>query len=121
MERFEAFWGFIVCIAPGGRVFFADDAYRTEDELIEGSESATIERRLEDGTRFRMVKIPHTAADLQRVAGPRVEGRSPRARRPVLLASGGRSPSGIRTRQVSTAGTGMISGSRFRLALMFMP
>ena len=67
VERFEAFWDLVDgCLAPGGRVFFADDAYRTEDELIEGPESPTIERRLEDGTRFRVVKVPHTAADLQR-------------------------------------------------------
>ena len=67
MERFDAFWEFVEeCLAPGGRVFFADDSYRTEDELIEGPESATIERRLEDGTRFRVVKVPHTVADLQR-------------------------------------------------------
>ena len=67
MESFVAFWEFVdECLAPGGRVFFADDAYRTEDELIKGPESATIERRLEDGTRFRVVKVPHTVADLQR-------------------------------------------------------
>jgi demethylmenaquinone methyltransferase/2-methoxy-6-polyprenyl-1,4-benzoquinol methylase len=67
MERFEAFWELVDgCLAPGGRVFFADDAYRTEDELIEGPESATIERRLDDGRRFRLVKVPHTVAGLQR-------------------------------------------------------
>ena len=67
MERFDAFWELVEGgLAPGGRVFFADDTYRTDDELIEGPESATIERRLEDGTRFRVVKVPHTVAHLQR-------------------------------------------------------
>ena len=44
-ERFESFWSLVAeCLAPGGRVLFADDAYRTSDELIEGEASATIHR-----------------------------------------------------------------------------
>jgi hypothetical protein len=43
-------------LAPGGRMFFADDAYRTPDELIEGESSSTIQRRLNDGTAHRVVK-----------------------------------------------------------------
>lgn len=67
IERFAGFWDLVgECLAPGGRVFFTDDAYRTDHELIEGPDSATIERRLEDGTPFRVVKVPHTAADLER-------------------------------------------------------
>jgi demethylmenaquinone methyltransferase/2-methoxy-6-polyprenyl-1,4-benzoquinol methylase len=67
LDRFAAFWELVdECVAPGGRVFFADDAYRTDDELFEGPESATIERRLEDGTRFRLVKVPYSAAALER-------------------------------------------------------
>jgi trans-aconitate methyltransferase len=67
LERFEAFWAMVAeCLAPNGRVFFADDAYRTPDELIEGEESTTIRRRLEDGSCFRAVKVPHTPAGLQR-------------------------------------------------------
>ena len=54
------------CLNPGGRVFFADDAYRTPDELIEGEASTIIQRRLEDGRAFRAVKVPHTAAALER-------------------------------------------------------
>jgi len=54
------------CLAPRGRIFFADDAYRTPDELIEGESSTTIRRRLEDGTPFRAVKVPHTASGLER-------------------------------------------------------
>lgn len=45
LERFEAFWYLVdQCLAPDGRVFFADDAYRMQDELIEGPESAMIGR-----------------------------------------------------------------------------
>ena len=67
LERFAAFWELVgECLAPGGRVFFADDAYRTDDGLLAGPESATIERRLEDGTRFRIVTVPYSAAALER-------------------------------------------------------
>ncbi|MDQ3728066.1 MAG: class I SAM-dependent methyltransferase [Actinomycetota bacterium] len=67
LERFESFWSMVAdCLAPDGRVFFVDDAYRTPDELIEGEASTTIQRRLEDGSIFRAVKVPHTAADLER-------------------------------------------------------
>ena len=66
-ERFDAFWFMVAeCLTPRGRVFFADDAYRTPDELIEGDSSTTIQRRLEDGTGFRAVKVPHTASGLER-------------------------------------------------------
>ena len=35
-ERFESFWSLVAdCLKPEGRVFFADDAYRTPDELVE--------------------------------------------------------------------------------------
>lgn len=67
LERFDAFWSTVAeCLSPRGRVFFADDAYRTADELLEGESSATIRRELEDGTAFRAVKVPHTAPELER-------------------------------------------------------
>jgi SAM-dependent methyltransferase len=45
-ERFESFWSLVAdCLKPEGRVFFADDAYRTPDELVEGLSSSTIRRR----------------------------------------------------------------------------
>jgi hypothetical protein len=47
-------------------VFFADDAYRTPDELIEGPASSTIRRHIPDGTAYRLVKVPHQPADLER-------------------------------------------------------
>jgi trans-aconitate methyltransferase len=67
LERFEAFWSLVAeCLEPHGRVFFVDDAYRTPEELIEGEGSSTIQRRANDGTAFRAVKVPHRAADLER-------------------------------------------------------
>lgn len=66
-ERFESFWSLVAdALAPGGRVFFCDDNHRTEPELIEGAGSPVVERRLNDGTPFRIIKIPYEAADLQR-------------------------------------------------------
>jgi SAM-dependent methyltransferase len=66
LERFEAFWSLVGdCLGPGGRVFFVDDAYRTQDELIEGESGSTIRRRLKDGSEHRAVKVPHTARELE--------------------------------------------------------
>jgi trans-aconitate methyltransferase len=66
-ERFASFWSLVAdCLKPDGRVFFVDDWYRTADELIEGERSATIQRRLTDGTAYRIVKVPHQPADLER-------------------------------------------------------
>jgi SAM-dependent methyltransferase len=66
-ERFGSFWASVAAaLAPQGRVFFADDNYRTPDELIEGPASSTIERRTPDGTAYRVVKVPHEPADLER-------------------------------------------------------
>jgi demethylmenaquinone methyltransferase/2-methoxy-6-polyprenyl-1,4-benzoquinol methylase len=66
-ERFESFWSLVAdCLEPAGRVFFADDAYRTPDELVEGQSSSTIRRQIPDGTAYRLVKVPHRPADLER-------------------------------------------------------
>ncbi len=71
LARFAAFWDRVHDrVAPDGRVFFADDAYRTSDELLEGAPSSTIRRRLSDGTPYRAVKVPHTTLELEaRLAG----------------------------------------------------
>lgn len=67
VERFDAFWSLVAdCLAPGGRVLFVDDGYRTPEELIEGEESSTIRRRLNDGSAFRAVKVPYEPEDLER-------------------------------------------------------
>jgi SAM-dependent methyltransferase len=64
--QFESFWSLVAdCLKPDGRVFFCDDAYRTEDELIEGPLSSTIRRHAPDGTVHRLVKVPHTPASLE--------------------------------------------------------
>ena len=65
-ERFDGFWELVGrCLAPGGRVFFADDGLRTPAELVEGPGSVTIERRLLDGTAHRAVKVPLAPAPLE--------------------------------------------------------
>jgi SAM-dependent methyltransferase len=65
-ERFASFWSLVAdCLKPEGRVFFCDDAYRTEDELIEGPGSSTIRRHAPDGTAYRLVKVPHRPAGLE--------------------------------------------------------
>jgi demethylmenaquinone methyltransferase/2-methoxy-6-polyprenyl-1,4-benzoquinol methylase len=66
-ERFEEFWLLVdACLLPAGRVFFVDDGFRTAEELIEGEASSTIERRLNDGRAYRIVKVPHQATHLER-------------------------------------------------------
>ncbi len=66
LQRFESFWALVDrALKPGGRVFFVDDAHRTPEELIHGSSSEIVERKLgEAGTR-RIVKVAHTPVDLQ--------------------------------------------------------
>jgi SAM-dependent methyltransferase len=65
-ERFASFWSLVAdCLNDDGRVFFADDAYRTPDELIEGPSSSTIRRSLDDGTSYRLVKVPHQPVALE--------------------------------------------------------
>jgi SAM-dependent methyltransferase len=96
-ERFASFWSLVAdCLKPGGRVFFADDAYRTPDELIEGPSSSTIRRHIPDGRAYRLVKMPHQPADLERqlrqlgwdiqvttAAGPVYWGAGSRSSRPT--------------------------------------
>ena len=66
-DHFESFWSLVgECLRPGGNVFFFDDNYREEAELIEGKDSPIVERRTKDGTPFRLVKIPFRAEDLER-------------------------------------------------------
>jgi SAM-dependent methyltransferase len=64
--RFASFWSLVADgLKDDGRVFFADDAYRTPDELIEGPSSSTIRRRLDDGTSYRLVKVPYQPVALE--------------------------------------------------------
>ncbi len=65
-DKFTSFWSTVSdALKPGGRVFFFDDNYRTEAELIEGTRSAIVQRRLNDGTPFKVVKIPYDPAALE--------------------------------------------------------
>lgn len=70
-ERFVSFWASIRSwLAPGGEVFFVDDAHRTEEETGGDPSSIVVLRRLVDGTAFRILKIPYTPHELQeRLAG----------------------------------------------------
>ena len=66
-ERFEGFWRAIAdALNPGGHVIFVDDALRSDDELAYGAESTVVQRVLSDGSRHRVVKMPHTPEALRR-------------------------------------------------------
>jgi hypothetical protein len=47
-------------------MLMGNDGHRTREELINGPDSSTIERRLSDGRRFRAVKVPLEPASLER-------------------------------------------------------
>ena len=65
-EEFEPFWSMVAeALKPGGRVFFFDDNHRTAAELIEGDGSSIVERRLNDGTAFRVIKVPYSPDQLE--------------------------------------------------------
>jgi SAM-dependent methyltransferase len=66
LERFESFWAMVAtALKPTGRVLFVDDGYRIEEELIDGPQSSTIHRALTDGTRYRILKVPHAPDALE--------------------------------------------------------
>lgn len=66
-ERFEGFWGTVAAsLRRGGHVVFIDDALRAEEELVYGPGSPIVRRTLSDGSRHRVVKMPHTPEGLQR-------------------------------------------------------
>ncbi|HKG36569.1 MAG TPA: class I SAM-dependent methyltransferase [Solirubrobacterales bacterium] len=91
-ERFADFWSLVGrCLAPGGRVFFADDGYRTPEELVEGEDSIAIQRRLEDGRAFTAVKVPYTPGELeQSLAGLGWQIEVRQTSGPFFWGSGGR-------------------------------
>lgn len=65
-ERFESFWSLVAdCLRPDGRAFFADDAHRTPDELVYGHASPLVRRTLNDGSAYRVVKVPHDPKQLE--------------------------------------------------------
>lgn len=65
-DQFEPFWSMVAAaLRPDGQVFFFDDSHRTTAELIEGDHSPIVERRLNDGTAFRVIKIPYQPDELE--------------------------------------------------------
>jgi len=66
-DEFASFWSLVAeALRPGGTVFFFDDNHRTEAELVDGVNSPVVQRRLNDGTPFRVIKIPYEPAELER-------------------------------------------------------
>jgi trans-aconitate methyltransferase len=70
-DRFAQFWSVVRdALAPGGRVFFIDSLYiqssTAHDQVLQGSETATMQRRLNDGREFHIVKVYYPPADLTR-------------------------------------------------------
>jgi SAM-dependent methyltransferase len=65
--RFEGFWRTVhAALAPGGRVFFADeatDAWR--HEAVEGDDPPVVRRSLPDGRTYRVVKVFWDLTELQ--------------------------------------------------------
>jgi SAM-dependent methyltransferase len=86
----------VTAVDASPEMLFADDAYRTPDELLEGPSSSTIRRQIPNGTAYRIVKVPYQPADLERelhqlgwdikvsvTAGPFYWGAESRGRRPA--------------------------------------
>jgi SAM-dependent methyltransferase len=74
LERFEAFWTMVQgCLAPGGRVFFIDSLYdersTARDHQLHGPGVTVVNRLLNDGRTYRIVKIFYRPEDLE----PRIE------------------------------------------------
>jgi ubiquinone/menaquinone biosynthesis C-methylase UbiE len=67
-SRFEAFWSLLEgVLAPGGRVVFVDEADHGlwEEDWID-RDAGLVQRRLNDGTRHRAVKVLWHPGDLER-------------------------------------------------------
>ena len=69
LKRFAAFWALVdSALEPSGRVFFVDSRYDStstaKDHHLEGAQSTTATRRLNDGREFRVVKMFYEAARL---------------------------------------------------------
>ncbi len=69
LERFDAFWATVAsALKPGGRVFFVDSRYTPDstavDHWLPDRGDGVVERKLNDGQRFRIVKIFHEPTEL---------------------------------------------------------
>lgn len=70
-DRFEWFWSTVRdSLAPGGRVFFVDNAndprIAARDHRLPGPGDHVMERALDDGRRFRVVKVFYEPSALER-------------------------------------------------------
>lgn len=69
-DRFDGFWREVVAPAlePGGRVFFVDSRYdpasTARDHVLEGESATEVTRVLNDGRRFRIVKVFYRPEEL---------------------------------------------------------
>jgi ubiquinone/menaquinone biosynthesis C-methylase UbiE len=70
-ERFEAFWAMVrAALKPGGAVFFVDslsEQAATAHDQAPLDASGVVQRRLNDGREFRVVKVFHEPAKLERL------------------------------------------------------
>lgn len=69
-EQFDGFWRLVdTALKPDGRVFFLDSRYdvtsTAKDHRLEGEDATSVERQLNDGRRFRIVKIFYEPAKLE--------------------------------------------------------
>ena len=69
-DRFDWFWSRLRSVLePGGRVFFVDNARDSSTHPVErvrgSTEDCAVERRLNDGRRFRLVKVFYEPAELE--------------------------------------------------------
>ena len=91
-DEFASFWSLVAeALRPGGTVFFFDDNHRIKAELVDGVNSPVVQRRLNEGRPFRVIKIPYEPAELERRLRNlqwdiRVSGTS----RPFYWGTGGR-------------------------------
>ena len=67
-ELFDRFWQLVgAALAPNGRVCFADSLYTADSSAVghRPNRSGAVERRLNDGREFRVVKVFHDPAELE--------------------------------------------------------
>jgi ubiquinone/menaquinone biosynthesis C-methylase UbiE len=70
-RNFSAFWDMVAeSLNPGGRVFFIDSKHdptsTARDHCLEDPAAKTVQRRLNDGREYRIVKVFYTPDGLQR-------------------------------------------------------
>lgn len=94
-ERFDAFWNMIARgLAPGGTVFLLDNLHNPASTATDHEKPGTggvVERKLNDGRRFRIVKLFHAPEALeQRLAGLGWEAKAGASGEFFIYAQAGR-------------------------------